>query len=162
MYECKHDPIVEMLRTELLDRSRKGIAKYGVTLERGDLDVYQWLQHLKEELLDAALYVTRIQQEGTDKMDVKISARDSTMLALGSPRIVQSVAILMALPRNGADADFLAVALTVGLSTTAAHLACDSLLERELIFLDTPEGGRTIIALTDVGKEFMNAALPPS
>ncbi len=51
------DPIVEQVRQKLLDRSRVGIRKYGVTLERGDLLLIDWLTHLQEELLDAANYV---------------------------------------------------------------------------------------------------------
>ena len=32
-------------------------------MERGDLNVHEWLQHLLEELLDAAVYVKRLQKE---------------------------------------------------------------------------------------------------
>ena len=32
-------------------------------MERGDLDIHEWLQHLLEELLDAAVYVKRLQKE---------------------------------------------------------------------------------------------------
>jgi hypothetical protein len=51
------DPIVEMVRTKLLLRSRAGISKYGTTLMRDDLTRLDWLIHLQEELLDAANYV---------------------------------------------------------------------------------------------------------
>lgn len=51
------DANVEAVRQKLLDRSKVGLAKYGVTTERGDLDLVAWLRHLQEELLDAAVYV---------------------------------------------------------------------------------------------------------
>lgn len=51
------DSNVEAIRTRLLERSEVGLAKYGVTTERGDLSLYQWLRHLQEELLDAAVYI---------------------------------------------------------------------------------------------------------
>ncbi len=57
------DPIVEAVRADLLARSTVGIAKYGVTLARTDLTEIQWLQHLYEELLDAALYAKRRMQD---------------------------------------------------------------------------------------------------
>jgi len=51
---------------KLIARSVKGQSKYGVTTERTDLDLRQWLQHLQEELMDGAVYIQRIMQE-TDK-----------------------------------------------------------------------------------------------
>lgn len=51
------DANVERNRQMLLDRSVVGLKKYGVTTERTDLNLPQWLQHLLEELLDAANYV---------------------------------------------------------------------------------------------------------
>ena len=50
------DANVESVRTKLLTRSRVGIAKYGVTTERADLSLRDWLKHLQEELMDAAVY----------------------------------------------------------------------------------------------------------
>lgn len=48
---------------EIQERAAKGLTKYGVSMERGDLGVHEWLQHLLEELLDAAVYVKRLQKE---------------------------------------------------------------------------------------------------
>ncbi len=48
---------------EIQERAAKGLTKYGVSMERGDLDIHEWLQHLLEELLDAAVYVKRLQKE---------------------------------------------------------------------------------------------------
>ena len=51
------DPIVESVRTKLLERSQVGLNKYGVGLDREDLDTLQWLNHFQEELMDAANYI---------------------------------------------------------------------------------------------------------
>jgi hypothetical protein len=54
------DPVVESVREDLLRRSQVGIEKYGTMLDRKDLSQRQWLQHLYEELLDAANYAKRL------------------------------------------------------------------------------------------------------
>jgi hypothetical protein len=41
----------------LQQRDAAGLKKYGVTLDRKDLTVEEWLQHATEELLDAAGYM---------------------------------------------------------------------------------------------------------
>lgn len=53
------DGVTEAVRADLLDRSRVGIKKYGVTLDRDDLSLAQWLQHAYEECLDQAQYLKR-------------------------------------------------------------------------------------------------------
>tara|TARA_X000001036_G_scaffold423296_1_gene447065 strand:+ start:601 stop:879 length:279 start_codon:yes stop_codon:yes gene_type:complete len=41
-------------------RAEVGKSKYGVTMERTDLSTIEWLTHLQEELMDAAVYVERL------------------------------------------------------------------------------------------------------
>lgn len=53
------DTVVEAVRADLLRRSQLGIAKYGTTLDRGDLSLRDWLQHAYEEALDQANYLKR-------------------------------------------------------------------------------------------------------
>ncbi len=55
--QAGQDANVERVRAKLHERSQVGIAKYGVTTERGDLSLRDWLTHLQEELMDAAVYV---------------------------------------------------------------------------------------------------------
>ena len=57
------DSIVKEVRQDLKDRSNVGIKKYGVTLDRKDLDLLDWLQHSYEEVLDTALYLKRAIKE---------------------------------------------------------------------------------------------------
>ena len=40
------DTIVEAVRQDLLDRSERGIAKYGTTMDRGDLSLEEWIQQI--------------------------------------------------------------------------------------------------------------------
>ena len=54
------DTIVDSVRFKYKRRSEVGIDKYGTTLDRDDLDVVQWLNHLQEELMDATLYVEKL------------------------------------------------------------------------------------------------------
>lgn len=57
------DPIVTEVRNDLLQRSEVGIKKYGVTLDRKDLGLKEWLQMAYEECLDQALYLKRAIKE---------------------------------------------------------------------------------------------------
>ena len=54
------DNIVERVVSLFRSRSQRGIEKYGTTLESNELSNREWLQHLQEELMDAALYVEKI------------------------------------------------------------------------------------------------------
>jgi hypothetical protein len=55
-----HDSIVESVVAKYQQRSDRGVAKYGVTLDREDLDFKAWLTHLQEELMDATLYIEKL------------------------------------------------------------------------------------------------------
>jgi len=48
---------------KIQQRAEVGKNKYGVTMERGDLSLVEWLTHLQEELMDAAVYVQRLIEE---------------------------------------------------------------------------------------------------
>lgn len=54
------DEIVERVVSLFRSRSERGIQKYGTTLDKNELSNREWLQHLQEELMDAALYVEKI------------------------------------------------------------------------------------------------------
>ena len=55
------DPNVNEICNEFELRACHGFDKYGVTTQRTDLDLMQWIQHLKEELMDAILYLEKIE-----------------------------------------------------------------------------------------------------
>ena len=58
-FEIRKDPIVESIINQFNQRSEVGIKKYGTTLEENNND--DFLQHLKEELMDAILYIEKLQ-----------------------------------------------------------------------------------------------------
>jgi hypothetical protein len=57
------DSIVESVITQFKQRSDVGIQKYGVTLDREDLNTLDWIKHLQEELMDAVLYLEKLKKE---------------------------------------------------------------------------------------------------
>ena len=56
----KKDIYVQSVKAKFEERSQKGIEKYNTTLEREDLNLVDWLNHLQEELMDATLYVEKL------------------------------------------------------------------------------------------------------
>ena len=66
-YSEMSDKIVESVIDQLRTRAKKGKLKYGTTMERDDLSPLQWLQHLQEELMDAAVYVEKLKGEIGEK-----------------------------------------------------------------------------------------------
>ena len=54
------DKIVHQLIIKYLNRSYEGQQKYGTTLDRNDLVLRDWMQHLQEELMDASLYLEKL------------------------------------------------------------------------------------------------------
>jgi hypothetical protein len=62
------DKIVESVIDQFRTRAEAGKRKYGTTMERDDLSPLQWLQHLQEELMDAAVYVEKLKGEIGEKM----------------------------------------------------------------------------------------------
>ena len=50
----------EQVINKIRERAEVGKNKYGVTMERTDLNTLEWLVHLQEELMDAAVYVERL------------------------------------------------------------------------------------------------------
>lgn len=54
------DKNVTAVVERMLQRADVGLRKYGVTTERTDLNIEQWLTHLQEELLDGAIYCQKL------------------------------------------------------------------------------------------------------
>ncbi len=56
-------PAASEVTRQLITRDAIGKSKYGATLDRSDLSVADWLQHMAEELLDAAGYALAAKRE---------------------------------------------------------------------------------------------------
>ena len=57
------DKFVKQVLNKYCERSEAGLEKYGTTLERKDLNLLDWLNHLQEELMDATLYIEKLKSE---------------------------------------------------------------------------------------------------
>lgn len=57
------DTVVESVIEKFKQRSEAGIRKYGTTLDRNDLTLEQWINHVQEELMDAVLYLQKLKTE---------------------------------------------------------------------------------------------------
>lgn len=70
MEEYKYDSIVLSTIEEIKLRAQKGKIKYGTDLDRKDLIDIDYLQHLKEELLDGILYLNKFIKMYNDKNEL--------------------------------------------------------------------------------------------
>jgi hypothetical protein len=67
------DPVVERVVDKYISRSDVGFKKYGVTLEQDQSRIFEWLNHLQEELMDAVLYLQKAKEVySEDLMDAVI------------------------------------------------------------------------------------------
>ena len=80
-------PVADAVASQVLKRAERGMKKYGVNAARKDLSLAEWLQHLQEELLDAAVYVERL------KMEIALNA--PTQAKPGSGQAPDSAACLL-------------------------------------------------------------------
>ena len=60
--ENKLDSVVTTIIKEFKERSERGKAKYGTDLDRKDLSLLEWIEHAKQEHMDAILYLEKIKQ----------------------------------------------------------------------------------------------------
>ena len=60
--ENKLDSVVTSIINQFIERSEKGKVKYGVDLDRKDLSLLEWIEHAKQEHMDAILYLEKIKQ----------------------------------------------------------------------------------------------------
>ena len=60
---------------KIMMRSHKGKNKYGVTMERDDLNIHQWLDHAQEEAMDLAVYLERIKEDLEDLIQDEVLKR---------------------------------------------------------------------------------------
>lgn len=58
--------VLDEVIQDFRNREQRGIMKYGVTMDREDLLSHEWIQHMLEELMDAIIYLKKI-QSGTQR-----------------------------------------------------------------------------------------------
>jgi hypothetical protein len=59
----KLDSVVTSVIKQFEERSIKGKEKYGTDLDRNDLTLLEWIEHAKQEHMDAILYLEKIKQQ---------------------------------------------------------------------------------------------------
>ena len=57
------DSIVSSIIKQFEERCIKGKKKYGTDLDREDLALIDWIEHAKQEHMDAILYLEKIKQQ---------------------------------------------------------------------------------------------------
>jgi hypothetical protein len=57
------DSIVQSIVKRFHDRAKFGKQKYGTDLDRDDLSVENWIQHIQDELHDGILYLEKLKKE---------------------------------------------------------------------------------------------------
>ena len=62
------DPVVQSVVNKFVDRSDVGFSKYGKTMRDDQSDVFVWLNHLQEELMDATLYLQKLKESTTEEL----------------------------------------------------------------------------------------------
>jgi len=55
--------IEEKVIDQIKERAKTGLNKYGVTMERQDLTLLDWIQHAQEEAMDLAVYLEKIKEQ---------------------------------------------------------------------------------------------------
>lgn len=80
-------------------RSTIGLNKYGASLERTDLSVMDWANHLQEELMDACNYLERFMSYNEPSHDdyVKMLRLMTTKLIAKQPSLDECYDLLLAL-----------------------------------------------------------------
>lgn len=62
------DPVVERVVDKFISRSDVGYEKYKVTLNDDPSNIFAWINHLQEELMDATLYLQKLKESTTAEL----------------------------------------------------------------------------------------------
>ena len=73
------DSVVESVIEQFKQRSEVGKVKYGITLDRTDLSMLEWMINFREELQDGLLYLERIIQDTQKQNIVDIMKSDEEL-----------------------------------------------------------------------------------
>jgi hypothetical protein len=62
------DPVVERVVDKFVSRSDVGFKKYGITLNDDKSNLFVWMNHLQEELMDAIIYMQKLKESSMEEM----------------------------------------------------------------------------------------------
>lgn len=57
------DTIVYRIAHKIKDRQNQGLKKYGISMDRKDLSIIDWVNHAQEEIMDLLLYLEKLKTE---------------------------------------------------------------------------------------------------
>ena len=70
------DSIVKSIINQFTTRAEVGETKYGVNMDRDDLSFPEWITHMKQELMDAIIYLEKIEKLYGEKNTAADTERD--------------------------------------------------------------------------------------
>jgi hypothetical protein len=70
------DSIVKSIINQFTTRAETGETKYGVNMDRNDLSFQEWITHMKQELMDAIIYLEKIEKLYGEKNTAADTKRD--------------------------------------------------------------------------------------
>jgi len=56
------DSVVDSIIDQFVERASFGKTKYGVDMDREDLSILEWIEHAKQEHMDAILYLEKLKK----------------------------------------------------------------------------------------------------
>ena len=62
------DKIIQQVVEKIQNRSKVGFKKYKVTLQDDHSDIFAWINHLQEELMDATLYLQKLKESASEEL----------------------------------------------------------------------------------------------
>jgi hypothetical protein len=62
------DPVVERVVDKFVERSDVCYEKYKITLDQDPSNMFIWMNHLQEELMDAVLYLQKLKENTTEEL----------------------------------------------------------------------------------------------
>jgi hypothetical protein len=62
------DPVIERVVDKFVSRSDVGFKKYGITLNDDKSNLFVWMNHLQEELMDAVIYMQKLKESSMEEM----------------------------------------------------------------------------------------------
>jgi hypothetical protein len=65
------DSIIKSIINQFTTRAEIGETKYGVNMDRNDLSFPEWITHMKQELMDAIIYLEKIEKLYGEKSQTK-------------------------------------------------------------------------------------------
>lgn len=66
------NPVLREVNELLQNQTAKGLAKYGTTVNPMDYTTIEWIEHVRQELMDELVYLTVLKQ----KLEEMQNARD--------------------------------------------------------------------------------------